>query len=508
MPPMQFPWGWKTREHFFNDDAVRIFAPNMPTPGMNFIDGFPIVTPDDRSWDMAFVLTTRRTSGIKWEQWPNQSLPGLHAHDGVTLAENWECQGGKVTDFHWWGNYELDGQGNEDRGAGINCINISIHANRPDVPWCVPQDPELWGVCALFDPLNERFTGLYNSEGSKIYQYDFYLQPGFAQVPGEIYWLNLEATHVDPDQPAIWRWQEADRTLNPRLCPAAERTPLQAWHTIVWPEDPPKYSEMAFRVTSRPYPPDPDPTGVDKTRFISLAPRNAGEQTALKVTLSSLHHVNPPYTGGTAADFSAWEGKVRWVGPPQQYIESTASGVLFWASKLQCEPYYRDWSTLGVLHVTGAEIIPSSYYDVQTVSQVCIGAEVGCADVSNALRIDTTRWGDVEIPYNPPSPTTQPDVGDIAALVNKFRSAAGAPIKARALLAGQVPDLVLDLSFAHIAACVDAFRGNPYVYAGPCVCPSNVACDTVACSAQVPCPTGQVCIGGFCRDACERCTSP
>jgi hypothetical protein len=58
MPPIQYPWGWKTREHFFNDDAVRILNPVAPGVGANFVDGFPIETQDGKSWDMAFVLTT------------------------------------------------------------------------------------------------------------------------------------------------------------------------------------------------------------------------------------------------------------------------------------------------------------------------------------------------------------------------------------------------------------------------------------------------------------------
>jgi hypothetical protein len=194
------------------------------------------------------------------------------------------------------------------------------------------------------------------------------------------------------------------------------------------------------------------------------------------------------------------------VGPPQQYVESASSGLLFWASTLQCEPYYRDWDTVSLLHVTGAEILPSSLYDVQAVSIACQGAETGCADVSTALQIGTTRWGDVWPAYNPPDSSDQPDFDDISALVNKFKSALGAPIKARALLAGQAPDMVPDLSFDHISACVDAFKGRPYPYPGPCECPSTVTCNLTPCTTPAECATGQTCIAGFCRDACERCS--
>jgi hypothetical protein len=65
---VQHPWGWKTRPHFFNDDAVRIQltqdttgADNWPptigsTTTMN--DCQPIEFPAGVSWDLAFELTT------------------------------------------------------------------------------------------------------------------------------------------------------------------------------------------------------------------------------------------------------------------------------------------------------------------------------------------------------------------------------------------------------------------------------------------------------------------
>ncbi len=124
---------------------------------------------------------------------------------------------------------------------------------------------------------------------------------------------------------------------------------------------------------------------------------------------------------------------------------------------------------MGLVHVTGSAIVPSSIYEVENVAASCAGVESSCTAVSAPLQITTTRWGDVEVPYNPPSATVQPDVGDIGALVNKFRSAPGAPIKARALLAGDdafgnIATLGVDLGFGHIAACVDAFRGRPYPF--------------------------------------------
>ena len=190
------------------------------------------------------------------------------------------------------------------------------------------------------------------------------------------------------------------------------------------------------------------------------------------MTLSSLHHPDPPYTGGTAADFSLFEGQVRWVGPPSQFVESTSNPQVFYSAGLQCTPHFMDWSTVGLLHVTGPAMVPSSLYEVKAILNGCDNAIE--SSFSLPLTLATTRWGDVETPFNPPDLSTQPDVGDISALVSKFRSVDGAPIKARALLAGSDAsgniDISTDLSFSHISACVEAFRGAPYPHAGPESC--------------------------------------
>lgn len=62
----QYPWGWKTRPHFFNDDAVRIWQVWDPTGmsgwpphvGWMWAQGEPIMW-EQTSWDLAFELTTR-----------------------------------------------------------------------------------------------------------------------------------------------------------------------------------------------------------------------------------------------------------------------------------------------------------------------------------------------------------------------------------------------------------------------------------------------------------------
>jgi len=219
----------------------------------------------------------------------------------------------------------------------------------------------------------------------------------------------------------------------------------------------------------------------------------AGGMSAIRVTLVSLHRVDPPYTGGTSTPFTLFEGQSLYVGPPTQYVESASSGTPFYASQLQCTPEYRDWSTVGLLHVMGEAVVPSSTYKVEILAASCAGHEFGCTGVSAPLQVRTTRWGDVETPYNPPSPDPQPNTSDISALVNKFKSALGAPIKARALLAGGnargtmgPAEISPDVSFAHISLCVDAFKGLPYPYKpGKCTGDAAKACITDSdCTAQ------------------------
>ncbi|MHC5109612.1 MAG: DUF7901 domain-containing protein, partial [Planctomycetota bacterium] len=56
--PVENPWGWKTREHMFMDDAIRILAPTAPALGMPFEFGEPITDLEQQTWDLAFVITT------------------------------------------------------------------------------------------------------------------------------------------------------------------------------------------------------------------------------------------------------------------------------------------------------------------------------------------------------------------------------------------------------------------------------------------------------------------
>jgi len=173
---------------------------------------------------------------------------------------------------------------------------------------------------------------------------------------------------------------------------------------------------------------------------------------------------------------------------------------------LRCTPYVHDWASEGVVSAYGAEIMPESVYEVQRSYAGCpnLAADEDCW--STPITVETGTWGDVTSPFAGDSVAPQPDFNDVAALVQKFLSAPGAPIKPVAQLQPNVvfPNRAID--FKDIATVVASFVGTPYsvINHGPCPCPSSVTCGATACTADSVCGGGY-CIGGTCRDACGRC---
>ena len=212
--------------------------------------------------------------------------------------------------------------------------------------------------------------------------------------------------------------------------------------------------------------------GLIKNRFISMEPGATSQPTAVRVTLASLHHPDPPNNPGSPPpNFSAFEGQVRWIGPPTDYVETTNPATTFKGAMLQCGPYYTDWSTVGLIHVFGSEIVPSSAYDVAVVGEHCDPANE--SNYSAVLTVSTGMWGDVAASFQQPWPAsrTQPDIADVSAIVDKFKAANGAAIVARAMLQPDAPNPNASISFSDISACVDAFKGVAYPYPGPSPCP-------------------------------------
>ncbi len=155
----------------------------------------------------------------------------------------------------------------------------------------------------------------------------------------------------------------------------------------------------------------PLPISVDafepgKERYISiiLPAAGAGQDTAVRVELTSLYHpgsplpVNPP-------DYSGSEGEYRYLnflrdgqGDPVTSCQSSAAFQTFYAcATLGCEPEYADWSGLfggALLFVSGNEVIPDSTYQVAHLAASCLGVEETCGAASAEVGIATVRFGD------------------------------------------------------------------------------------------------------------------
>ncbi len=245
-------------------------------------------------------------------------------------------------------------------------------------------------------------------------------------------------------------------------------------------------------------PPTPDPSGVERSRYVSFVPGNANEMTALQVTVVS------------SSEFPAWNGTQRWVGLPHLYPEENVliPNLTFVGAALQCEPVFHDWGTVDLLHVFGSEIMPDTSYEIRVINQNC-GTVNDPTSFSSPLSVSTGKWGDAVDPFFGPGTELQPDFKDISGIVAKFLGTSSAPIKASAQLRPNVVFPNRSVNFKDIAADVGAFLGVAYAddvaILGPCTCPSVVTCGVTACTTDTPCGGG-FCVDGFCADACGRCS--
>jgi hypothetical protein len=193
--------------------------------------------------------------------------------------------------------------------------------------------------------------------------------------------------------------------------------------------------------------PSPDPSGLTKSRYLSFSVSGVGPDVGLRVTLTDLN------------GFPGSNGQVRWVAPAVSYPDVEMGGPLFAGASLQCNPFYADWSGLGLLHVYGAEVVPGSTYAIDAIS-ACTGESLG------NLEVTTGKWGDIVEPFGGP---TQPNFIDISGLVATFQARATAPSVTQSDLVPQVPNQVAD--FLDISADVQAFQGLSYQFTVPGPCP-------------------------------------
>ncbi|UCC31912.1 MAG: hypothetical protein JSU86_06465, partial [Phycisphaerales bacterium] len=189
--------------------------------------------------------------------------------------------------------------------------------------------------------------------------------------------------------------------------------------------------------------------GYEKIRYISMAPGNAGYQTALRVTLTTL-----------PAPFDGLNGTSCWVGEPQQVSENAGKiahepgWADFMGANLDAAPHCMDWGTVEVLHVTDENIIPGAVYDVQAIECECDFENED--HYSPPLTITTSGWGDL-VRNCTTCPCGAPDgtVGvptDVTAALDKFKNLrppsipCEAVMKARADVEPNFPDWLVNIS--------------------------------------------------------------
>ncbi|MGB2987620.1 MAG: hypothetical protein WBE26_17275, partial [Phycisphaerae bacterium] len=107
-------------------------------------------------------------------------------------------------------------------------------------------------------------------------------------------------------------------------------------------------------------PPQAETPLAPKNRYLAFTPDYPDRQTALRVTLTA------------SALFPGDVGMQWWVGSPGPVSEAAASTgpapvPTFMAAELQSTWNCMDWSTVGLLDVSGCEIVPSATYDVQAI---------------------------------------------------------------------------------------------------------------------------------------------
>ena len=180
--------------------------------------------------------------------------------------------------------------------------------------------------------------------------------------------------------------------------------------------------------------------------FLNVA---MGPIQAIKVTLVDL------------PEFPNCNGEVRWVGPPQSYLEDSGGGT-FVGSETQMNPFFEDWSTVPNLHIFGDAVVPNSTYEVRQCDMA-----MNCG---TPLTVVTALWGDIVPPYGPPSGL---NFIDIRTVVDKFMVLPVRLSKTRTQLQPNPPDPNDPVDFRDISAVVAAFRGVKFsdIFDGPTGCP-------------------------------------
>jgi hypothetical protein len=215
-------------------------------------------------------------------------------------------------------------------------------------------------------------------------------------------------------------------------------------------------------------------TSTANNRYLTLDPSNAGQQTALSITILDL-----------PAPYQDKIGTTIWVGTPHEICENSGQTIppaegcgpapglaskSFMAAPLTCTPVFRDWTVDGVISAYGDAIIPGGVYDVKAVNLGCYRADV--AACTKSFRAETAKWGDIvsnclDCPCGPAE--GQNSITDVISLLRKFQNAFCAPAKSRADI--EPGDIDFLVTISDVLRSLGGFAGEPFPFEVSIGCP-------------------------------------
>ncbi len=292
-PPATNVWGWKTTDpHYnWNDDAVQITTPPVtnkltyPPPGW---ESYPHPYAS-QSVNMAFELITdvcpRRAK--KWTQPPDMvtgvNMPSFWYASGepsqkLYRADDWLCDGRRVTDIHWWGSYlnyltNLPGPVNFPTNPAVQPLGFSI-AWYSDIPTNQSQSFSQPGtqLASLFVPLTNCHEVYYGTvpqnwpAGTTNYEHEFQYyvdllnvaSPWF-ETSGVVYWLGIQAVFPPsfiPQQETLhkgWGWKTTPPTNRWNDASTVSNAAGPGWQPATYPQGhplDPQPCDLAFELTT------------------------------------------------------------------------------------------------------------------------------------------------------------------------------------------------------------------------------------------------------------------
>jgi len=299
-----YPWGWETREHFFQDDAVRFFG--WPEPNISYsASEFEPIKLQEETWDLSFELISRPkippkppVPHLKWSQPPIErevnpyEMPVYWGWDEKSynkdlqdpcgpwriVADDFRCLGPMpITSIHWWGShYDWEDVSQTPPASDLpTSWHIGFWSNVPagaDADYSFPRVLlQQFTVPAARVDVNQvgtdEFCGIYPYDVCYQYYVDldpcevFWQDDHNDMTQDSIFWLSIEAVYPDPCDPPDhpwgwktrpWSWMDDAVTFNLQDMPV-DGMALEPWQ-ITPIEDPVIHEsyDVAFELDTDP----------------------------------------------------------------------------------------------------------------------------------------------------------------------------------------------------------------------------------------------------------------